>query len=320
MEANGLIQIRQEVPVSLIEMQTKILLEAFYSGKSQRTIEAYKKDWQDFQRFLEVESEGEAVNLFVSRSPGEANSIALQYRKNLLERGLQATTINRRLAALRSLTQMARTVGIITWSLEIKNQKAEAYRDTKGPGIDNFKKILGLTEARGDVKGIRDKAILRLLFDLGLRRGELTALDIEDLDLAKKTIQVMGKGKTQKIELTLPAPTITALTGWLKTRGDFSGPLFLNLDRAKKGDGRMTGKSIYRLVRGLGEKVGIKTRPHGIRHSAVTEAVKKAQKNGIDLEEVLDFSRHRDVRTLLIYRDRERNVQGKLSELISESV
>src|SRR5208337_3986143 len=146
MEANGLIQIRQEVPVSLIEMQTKILLEAFYSGKSQRTIEAYKKDWQDFQRFLEVESEGEAVNLFVSRSPGEANSIALQYRKNLLERGLQATTINRRLAALRSLTQMARTVGIITWSLEIKNQKAEAYRDTKGPGIDNFKKILGLTE------------------------------------------------------------------------------------------------------------------------------------------------------------------------------
>jgi len=69
----------------------------------------------------------------------------------------------------------------------------------------------------------------------------------------------------------------------------------------------------------LGEKIGVKTRPHGIRHSAVTEAVKKAQQNGLDLEEVLDFSRHRDVRTLLIYRDRERNVQGKLSELVADS-
>jgi integrase/recombinase XerC len=106
----------------------------------------------------------------------------------------------------------------------------------------------------------------------------------------------------------------------LKLRGDFSGPLFLNLDRAHKGNGRISGKSIYRLVRGLGEKIGIKTRPHGIRHTAVTEAVKKAQRNNMDIEEVLDFSRHRDVRTLMIYRDKERNVQGKLSELVSESV
>ncbi len=145
-------------------------------------------------------------------------------------------------------------------------------------------------------------------------------LDVADLDFERKTILVMGKGRIQKIELTLPAPTIAALTEWLGVRGDFSGTLFVNLDRAKKGDGRITGKSIYRLVRGLGEKVGIKTRPHGIRHSAVTEAVKKAQKNGMDLEEVLDFSRHKDVRTLMIYRDRERNVQGKLSELVAESI
>ena len=320
MNENGLIAVPSQAPVALNKIDTKVLLESFYSGKSERTIEAYKKDWQDFQRFLGAESEGEAVDLFLSRSPGEANSIALQYRKSLLDRGLQATSVNRRLAALRSLTQMARTVGIITWALEIKNQKAEAYRDTRGPGIDNFKKILNLTETRGGVKGIRDKAILRLLFDLGLRRGELTALDLEDLDLERKTISVLGKGKTQKKEMTLPAPTIAALTEWLKVRGQDPGPLFLNLDRAKKGDGRITGKSIYRLVRGLGEKIGIKTRPHGIRHSAVTQAVIKAQKNGMDLEEVLDFSRHKDVRTLLIYRDRERNVQGKLSELVAESI
>ena len=52
----------------------------------------------------------------------------------------------------------------------------------------------------------------------------------------------------------------------------------------------------------------------------ITEAIKAAQANGIGLEEVLDFSRHRDVKIMMIYRDRERNVQGRLSALIAESV
>ncbi len=306
------------VPIPTIDVRE--LLDSFFSGKSEKTIEAYSKDFKNFRNFMKVESEREAVCIFLSKSPGEANALALQYRKDLLEKGRQASTVNRRLAALRSLSAMARTVGMISWKLEIKNQKTEAYRDTRGPGIDNFAKILSLTEERGDVKGIRDKAILRLLFDLGLRRGEVVALDVADLDFERKTIQVMGKGRTQKTELSLPGPTITALSGWLKVRGDMPGPLFLRLDRAKKGATRITGRSIYLLVHALGEKIGVNIRPHGIRHSAVTEAIKKAQKNGIDLEEVLDFSRHRDVKTLLVYRDRERNVQGKLSELISESV
>ena len=87
MEEIGLIQVPRQVPVFLNVMDVKALLESFYSGKSQRTIEAYKQDWQDFRKFLGVETQGEAVDLFLSRSPGEANSIALQYRKHLLDRG-----------------------------------------------------------------------------------------------------------------------------------------------------------------------------------------------------------------------------------------
>jgi integrase/recombinase XerC len=324
MEEKGLIEAPRQLPVLLSNIDTQNLLESFFSGKSKRTIEAYRRDLEDFRQFLEteiLEAENitEAARIFLSEQ-GKANVIALSYMKKLIEKGLQSTTINRRLAALRSMSQVAKMLGMIPWTLQVKNRKVEAYRDTKGPGIDNFKKILTLTAARGDKKGIRDKAILRLLFDLGLRRGEVVALDVADLDMERKTIQVMGKGKTQKTELSLPALTIAALTEWLKLRGQDPGPLFLNLDRARKGQGRITGKSIYRLVRGLGEKIGVKTRPHGIRHTAVTQAVKRAQGSGMDLEEVLDFSRHKDVRTLLIYRDRERNVQGKLSELVSESI
>ncbi len=311
------------VPYQTLDTFPKIdvqnLLDSFFSGKSERTIEAYKRDLDDFRHFLEVENVTDAAHVFLSEQ-GKANVIALSYTKRLIEKRLQSTTINRRLAALRSMSQMAKMLGMIPWTLQVKNRKIEAYRDTKGPGIGNFKKILGLTAGRGDKKGTRDTAILRLLFDLGLRRGELTALDLSDLDLERKTIQVMGKGKTQKTELTLPVPTVAALAEWLKMRGQDPGPLFLNLDRARKGHGRITGKSIYQIVRGLGEKVGVKTRPHGIRHTAVTEAVKRGQQNGLDLEECLDFSRHKDVRTLMIYRDKERNVQGKLSDLVAETV
>jgi len=80
----------------------------------------------------------------------------------------------------------------------------------------------------------------------------------------------------------------------------------------------LTGTSIYRLVQKLGDEIGIKTRPHGIRHTAITEAVKKARDNGIGLEQVRDFSDHKEIKTLLVYRDRERNVQGQLSELLAE--
>jgi len=102
---------------------------------------------------------------------------------------------------------------------------------------------------------------------------------------------------------------------WIEIQGTDDGAMFTNFDHAQKGE-RLTGTSIYRMVRKLGEDIGIMTRPHGIRHTAITEAVKKAKENGIGLEEVLDYSDHKEIKTLLVYRDRERNVQGKLSNLI----
>ena len=140
MSEQDLIAIPYQVPAILPKIDAQILLDSFLSGKSERTIEAYRRDLDDFRKFLRVENVKEAARIFLSAPLGEANSIALQYRKQLLERGLQATTVNRRLAALRSLTQMARTLGMIPWTLEVKNQKTEAYRDTRGPGMDNFQK------------------------------------------------------------------------------------------------------------------------------------------------------------------------------------
>jgi integrase/recombinase XerC len=94
----------------------------------------------------------------------------------------------------------------------------------------------------------------------------------------------------------------------------------VNMDRAGKGNGRLTGNGLFKIVRGLGQKNGLKVRPHGLRHTAITEACKAAQANGMDLEEVMDFSRHKNVKTLMVYRDRERNVQGRLASLVAATV
>ena len=296
------------------------LLESFLSGRSERTIEAYRRDLQDFARFIGVGGLDEAVKSFLELPPGHANSVGLKYRTNLAERRLQPTTINRRLAALRSLTSLARTFGQITWKLEVSNLKTVPYRDTRGPGVGGVRAMLKATADRGDEKGLRDLAIVRVLYDLGLRRGELCALDLEDVNLSEHTVLVMGKGRTQRQALTMPVRTVEALKGWLVVRGATPGPLFLNCDRGRKEHTRISGRSVHRIIKDLGERAGIKTRPHGLRHTAISEAVKKTQQAGMGIETVLQFSRHRDIRTAMVYLDHDKNLQGKISDLVSDSI
>src|SRR5207253_11153764 len=110
----------------------------------------------------------QAAAFLLARGAGEANHLALTYKAHLLERKLTAATINRRLAALRSMVKLARTLGMISWTLEVESMKAEAYRDTRGPGRGGIMALLDALAGRTDAKGIRDRAILRCLFDLGL--------------------------------------------------------------------------------------------------------------------------------------------------------
>src|SRR5262249_57234802 len=110
----------------------------------------------------------------------------------------------------------------------------------RGPGAAGFRRLLEQLAHRRDAKAVRDRALLRLLFDLGLRRSEVVRLDVADLDRGGGTLAVLGKGRTAKVALTLPAPTPAALPAWLAVRGQGAGPLFRSLDRARKGSGRFT--------------------------------------------------------------------------------
>ena len=296
------------------------LVDAFLAGRNERTLRAYRQDLEDFRAVLGAVDVRTAAQLLLSRGHGAANGLALSFKASMVDRKLSAATINRRLSALRSLVSAARTLGLVPWALEVRGARAESYRDTRGPGRSAVERMLGDLAPRHDRKARRDRALVRLVYDLGLRRGEAASLDVADVDLATGRVLVLGKGRRAKVPLELAPATKAALAAWLQVRGTEPGPLFTNVDRAGKGL-RLTGTSVYRVIRELGRRAGAgHVRPHGLRHTAITEAVKAAQAHGIGLEEVLQFSRHSDVRTLLVYRDQERNVQGRLAQLVAASV
>src|SRR5262249_51089582 len=159
------------------------LLAAFLSGRSPRTLRAYARDLADFALWSSAGSPAEAVRLLLAAGQGGANAAALAWRNDLAGRGLAPATIARRLAGLRSLVKLARVLGITTWALEVEAPRVETLRDTRGPGKDGFRRLLAQLEVRSDRKGLRDRALLHLLFDLALRRAEVCSLDLCHLDL-----------------------------------------------------------------------------------------------------------------------------------------
>src|SRR4051795_11569698 len=241
---------------------------------------------------------------------------AFGYRAQMIERGLPATTINRRLAALRSLVKLANTLGLVSWTLSaqsVENVPVQPARDTRGPGRDGFRAMLDAAGAQPGPKGLRDVALLHLLHDLGLRRSEAVRLDIEDVDLLGKRISLLSRGRSWKDPVALPEPTQAALAAWLEARGSEPGPLFVNFDRAGKGH-RLTGTAVYHIVGRLGAKVGLSVRPQELRHLAITTAFE--QTDG-DVRAVAEFSRHQDLRPSAATATADMAF-GKVSRLVAE--
>src|SRR4051794_29984677 len=294
------------------------LLDTFLAGRNPRTLAACQADLEDFRRFMETLSGSpptvaEAVEWLLGGPNGLASVYASLYRSEMIKRGLPVTTINRRLATLRSLVKLANTHGLVTWTLPVKNVPIPPYDDTCGPDRDGFRAPLDATGAQPGPKGLRDVALLRLLHDLGLRRSEAVRLDTDAVDLQRNRIVIPGRGRSPKQPVSLPEPTRAALAAWLEARGPEPGPLFVNFDRAGKGQ-RLTGAAVYHIVGWLGTKAGLTVRPHGLRHLAITTALDRS--NG-EVRAVATFSRHQDLRTLSRYRDNRPDLAGKVAALVA---
>lgn len=297
----------------LSQQDARELLAAFLEGRCDRTLAAYRADLADFAQSLGLDTEAAAERLLGS-GHGPANRIALAYRAHLLERGLSPATVNRRLAALRSLVKLAGTLGFVPWKLEVPSCKSESYRDTRGPGEDPIRAAIAKLTKDGSQLALRDRAMVRLMADLGLRVSSVVSLDLAHVDLDARTVSVQLKGRgAERKTKTLPEETTRALAAWLAERGTEPGAVFVTLDNRTGGSRqRLSVRSVERMVGKLG--LG---RPHGLRHSAITSAVTEAQAAGIPLPAVLRFSDHANLATLQRYVDNAADAGGELAKLVA---
>jgi integrase/recombinase XerC len=295
------LELEREAPRLGPQELVSLWLASLPSPRSRR---AYAGALRYFSEAMGTDTETATRALLGSRL--EACTLVEGYRAKLLEGGLSPASINQRLSALRSLVRYARRLGLCEHVLDVPGVRSRAYRDTRGPGMAGFVSLLKVaTHAR-------DRAILWLLFGLGLRRIEVAELDREDVDLEAGRILVRGKGHSDKEAMSAPAEVLDALRGWVAVRGEVPGPLFVRIDNAARSPERLSERSITRLVSRLGRKAGVRAWPHGLRHAAITEVIDRT-----DVRTAQRFSRHANLKTLQRYDDNRADLGGKAASVLT---
>lgn len=156
--------------------------------------------------------------------------------------------------------------------------------------------------AAAAASGLRDRAAITLLADLGLRVSELVGLDLGDVgwERGHRTVRFVGKGGKARRRALTPGAS-AALDDYLSVRGQAAGPLLTTST-----GGRVDRHAMFRLVRRLAEQAGIpdaqRLSPHSLRHAFATTA----RSEGVPLEDVQDAMGHADPRTTRRY-DRDRH-------------
>jgi len=148
-----------------------------------------------------------------------------------------------------------------------------------------------------DPKELRDHALLELLYGAGLRVGELSALDVRDVDLHRGEVRVMGKGGKERV-IPLPGAAREAVAAWLDDRrapGLLAQPLFIALRQRRDGPRRLGVRDVRRILKQRARLAGLTDRvyPHRLRHSYATHLLDM----GADLREIQELLGHSSLST-----------------------
>lgn len=290
----------------------RVLADWLATKRSPHTQRVYRRDIDNFLADL-----GTELGKFLSLDRHGAYALVSRYKGDLLQKGLKSATINRRLAAIKSLVSFSYNCGHSDFTLEsVKGEKLCAYRDTSGVDPETFKRVLGGID-RGSLRGLRDYALMMLLWSNALRRSEVSKANISDFDPMTKTLRIFGKGRGNNSEIiSLGSATVTAIMAWLEAKGEHQPDksLFCSVNPGYR-DGRLCTQAIYDIVSTRCKDAGISKvmSPHRIRHSSITAALEAT--NG-DVRRVQKLSRHSSLNTLLIYDDNRKNHQGEVTDLL----
>jgi integrase/recombinase XerC len=259
-------------------------------GASPLTLKSYREDLLQLEEFLR--SAG-------CRGPADASSVILRrFASGLHAAGYAASTVARKLASMRSFYAFGQREG---W---VRANPAKPLRSPKRarklPKFLTGEEIARLLAAPQPAAagGLRDRAILELMYSSGVRVRELVNLDDADLDLRNATVRVRGKGRRERLGI-VGSHAQAALRDWLaarprnaaKARG---GPLFTN-----KLGGRLSVRGVARLLEKHLAVAGLVGRasPHTLRHSFATHLLDA----GADIRSVQELLGHKSLVTTQIY-------------------
>ena len=247
-------------------------------GASPHTLRSYAADLSDFNAFLAREKVGGLAG---------ADARAIRgWLASLHERKLARSSIARKLATVRSCLKYLARRGVVELNAarQIRSPKLPQRLPSFLPK-DESKNLLD-AQLDGSAAGLRDRALLELLYATGLRVAECCGLDLGDMDRRQGSVRVMGKGGKERV-VPVGDAALAAVEAWLAVRGEGRGPLFTN----PRG-GRLSTRGALRIVKSRARAAGIDRRvtPHTLRHTFATHMLGE----GADLrliQELLGHSR-----------------------------
>ncbi len=275
------------------------------ASKAAGTVRAYRADAAAFDAWCQ-QHELQAL-------PADPATIAA-FLVDETERGIAASTVGRRVAAIRYAHKLAEHPDPtghpdVTETLKGIRRRLGTARDGKAPATAEVVTRM-LAHIPAGLAGQRDRAILSLGFSAALRRSELVALDVEDLVPDHEGLRlIIRRSKTDQEgagqEIAVPhgrhLRPVEAVREWLAAARITEGPVFRPVSRAGTvRSARLTDQSIASIVKRYATAAGLDPAAfsgHSLRAGFVTSA---AERN-VELTRIMDVTRHRDVRTVTVY-------------------
>lgn len=268
-------------------------------GRSLKTVENYDRYLTKFINFAKKTNPRDITDELLREYRLWLNRQSSGVKKGVSVDTLKKKTQNYYLIALRAFLKYLVRIGIKD-SLQPERIELAKVGERSIDLINENELERLLKSAEGDdVKSLRDKAILELLFSTGLRVSELCSLP-RDLDIRNDSISVRGKGDKVRV-VFISERSKAFLDKYLKARKDMDDSLFVQLGKNAKNAKtlRLTTRSVERIVKFYAVKAGIsrKVTPHVIRHSFATDLLQ----NGADLRSVQALLGHANIATTQIY-------------------
>lgn len=228
-----------------------------------------------------------------------ARSAVMAYLIGLKREGMASTTSSRRLAAIKSFYKYCLGEGIT--DVDPTENIESGKRSLKLPGVLSVAEVdVLLNQPRRDTPaGLRDKAMLEVIYACGTRVSELTGLNVGDVNIEQKYIRCLGKGAKERIVPMgkLAAGSVRDYLAGARgrlTKGKATPALFIN-----RLGSRLTRQGFWKIIKNYARLGGISKdiTPHTLRHSFATHMLE----NGADLRSVQELLGHADIATTQIY-------------------